>query len=58
MKSLNFQKFKPYNSTRYIRIITGAEALIEAITAKKSQAKISARNLQEIHTSNKFSIAS
>ena len=28
---------------------TGAEALIEAIATKKSQAKVSVRSLQEIH---------
>ncbi len=29
---------------------TGAEALIEAIATKKSQAKITVRSLQEIHS--------
>ena len=32
-----------------VTTITGAEALIEAIATKKSQAKISVRSLQEIH---------
>ena len=34
-----------------VTTITGAEALIEAITTKKSQAKIIVRSLQEIHHS-------
>jgi hypothetical protein len=29
--------------------ITGAEALVEAITTKKSQEKVTVRSLQEIH---------
>jgi hypothetical protein len=33
--------------------MTGAEALIEAIATKKSQAKIEVRSLQEIHASGK-----
>ncbi len=32
-----------------VTTITGAEALIEAIATKKSQAKIEVRSLQEIH---------
>jgi carbamoyl-phosphate synthase large subunit len=33
-----------------VTTMTGAEALIEAIATKKSQAKISVRSLQEIHS--------
>jgi hypothetical protein len=32
-----------------VTTITGAEALIEAIATKKSQAKVIVRSLQEIH---------
>ena len=32
-----------------VTTMTGAEALIEAIATKKSQAKIEVRSLQEIH---------
>ena len=36
-----------------VTTITGAEALIEAIATKKSQAKIEVRSLQEIHSESK-----
>jgi hypothetical protein len=34
--------------------MTGAEALIEAIATKKSQAKVIVRSLQEIHQARKI----
>jgi hypothetical protein len=37
--------------------MTGAEALIEAIATKKTQAKVAVRSLQEIHQSKKSFIA-
>lgn len=36
-------------------MITGAEALIEAIATRKSQAQITVRSLQEIHNHKKLS---
>jgi len=33
-----------------VTTITGAEALIETIATKKTQAKVSVRSLQEIHS--------
>ncbi len=38
-----------------VTTITGAEALIEAIATKKSQAKVSVRSLQEIHNGKQLS---
>ncbi|MGI8469233.1 MAG: carbamoyl-phosphate synthase large subunit [Pyrinomonadaceae bacterium] len=38
-----------------VTTITGAEALIEAIATKKSQAEITVRSLQEIHGKSNFS---
>ena len=40
-----------------VTTMTGAEALIEAIATKKSQAKVSVRSLQEIHSAKKIAIA-
>ena len=40
-----------------VTTMTGAEALIEAIATKKSQAKIEVRSLQEIHNNKELSAA-
>jgi carbamoyl-phosphate synthase large subunit len=40
-----------------VTTMTGAEALIEAIATKKTQAKVAVRSLQEIHQSKKSFIA-
>jgi carbamoyl-phosphate synthase large subunit len=40
-----------------VTTITGAEALVESIAAKKSEVKISVRSLQEIHSGKEAAIA-